>query len=158
VQRRGLGVEWQGGADTLTWLRRRREAARLAEVDAATLISEDRLTAYSEARQRQRDAQNADTIARVANDFARRTGKRNGLDTAAMAMGEDLPFRSCSVPDRRLVWADSQPGRQPHPVDPQDLASALAITAANGRITLTRSCPRSWRSGLWSTLSSRASL
>ncbi len=46
----------------LSWLRRRRERARQAEADAAALVAADRLAAYSEARQRQQDAHNAETF------------------------------------------------------------------------------------------------
>jgi hypothetical protein len=69
----------------LTWLRRRREDSRRAEADATALIAEDRLTAYSEARERQQDAHNAETFrhwGRVARAVARRNGKQIGLDTA----------------------------------------------------------------------------
>ena len=72
------------------WLRRRREDARRVEADAAALVAEYELAAYSEARQRQQDAHNAGTFAhwgRVALAVARLTGKRVGLDTATrMAM------------------------------------------------------------------------
>jgi hypothetical protein len=78
-----------------TWLRRRREEARLVEADAAALVAEYMLAAYSEARQRQQDAHNAETDAhwgRVALAVARITGKRVGLDTATR-MATDADYR-----------------------------------------------------------------
>ena len=78
----------------LPWFRRQREAARLAEADAATLIAEDPLSAYSEARRRQHDAQNAETSnhwGRVARATARRTGTGIGLDTSTH-MAQDADF------------------------------------------------------------------
>jgi hypothetical protein len=78
-----------------TWLRRRREDARRIEADAAALLAEYKLAAYSEARQRQQDAHNAVTFAhwgRVALAVARLTGKRVGLDTATR-MATDANFR-----------------------------------------------------------------
>ncbi len=79
----------------LTWLRRRREEAGRAEADAAELVAADPLRAYSEARQRQHDAHNAETFAhwgRVALAVARLTGKRIGLDTATR-MTTDADYR-----------------------------------------------------------------
>jgi hypothetical protein len=68
--------------------------ARRVEADAAALLAEYKHAAYSEARQRQRDAHNAVTFAhwgRVALAVARLTGKRVGLDTATrMAMDADF--------------------------------------------------------------------
>ena len=76
----------------LQWLRRRREAERLAQADAEALILAHGGRAYAEARWRQRDAVPPDGTAyagrtrahwrRVAQIVARMTGKRIGLDTA----------------------------------------------------------------------------
>ena len=76
----------------LRWLRRRREAERLAQADAEALIRDHGGRAYVEARWRQRDAILPDGTAcagrtrahwrRVAQIVARMTGKRGGLDTA----------------------------------------------------------------------------
>ncbi len=79
----------------LSWLRRRREDARRAEAHADILIAEDRLAAYSAARQRQQDAHNAETFAhwgRVALEVARKTGRRVGLDTGTMMAMDAEPF------------------------------------------------------------------
>jgi len=79
----------------LSWLRRRRENARRAEADAVTLIAEGRLGAYSEARQRQQDAHNAESFAhwgRVALAVARKTGRRVGLDTGTRMAMDAEPF------------------------------------------------------------------
>jgi hypothetical protein len=76
-------------------LRRWREQAKRAQTNAAAFVAADRLNAYSEARQRQHDAHNAETFAhwgRVTRAVARLTGKRIGLDTATrMAADADLP-------------------------------------------------------------------
>ena len=93
----------------LTWLRRRREKVQRAEADANALVAEDRLTAYSEARQRQQDAHSAESFAhwgRVARAVAQLTGKRIGLD-AATKMADEADF-SAAEPDqieelRRIV-------------------------------------------------------
>ena len=82
----------------LRWLAAGHGLAQVAaEADAETLIAEDRLTAYSEARQRQQDAHNAETFAhwgRVARAVGRMTGKRVGLDAATrMAMDADFNER-----------------------------------------------------------------
>jgi hypothetical protein len=92
----------------LTWLHRRREAARLAEEAAETLVAADRLRAYSQARQRQRDAHNTETFAhwgRVARAVARLTGKRIGLDTATrMAMeAEPASFADFTASEVGLI-------------------------------------------------------
>ena len=53
------------------------------------LIAENRLAAYSGARQRQQDAYNAETFAhwgRVALAVARKNGRRIGLDTGNLRM------------------------------------------------------------------------
>ena len=78
----------------LTWLRRRREKVRQAEAEARELVAEDRLRAYSEARQRQQDAHSAESFAhygRVARAVAWLTGKQIGLDTATR-MAEEAGF------------------------------------------------------------------
>jgi hypothetical protein len=70
----------------LTWLHRRRDASRLMEVEAVMLVVQYGLAAYSEARQRQQDAHNAETFAhwgRVAQVVAERTGERMALVTGA---------------------------------------------------------------------------
>jgi hypothetical protein len=81
------------------WLRRRREEARRIEADAAKLVAEYKLAAYSEARQRQQGAHNAEAFAhwgRVALIVARLTGKRVGLDTATR-MATDADYRGKRV-------------------------------------------------------------
>ena len=73
----------------LTWLHRRRDASRLVEVEAVTLVVQYGFAAYSEARQRQQDAHNANTFAhwgRVAQVVAERTGKRIALVTGAQGV------------------------------------------------------------------------
>ena len=81
----------------LQWLRRRRQAERLAQADAADHGAE----AYSEARQRERDVILPDGTThagrtpahwrRVVLIVARMTGKRVGLDTSTrMAADADL--------------------------------------------------------------------
>ena len=76
----------------LRWLRRRREAERLAQADAEAFIRDHGGRAYAEARWRQRDVVLPDGTThagrtpehwrRVAHIVARMTGKRIGLDTA----------------------------------------------------------------------------
>jgi len=76
----------------LQWLRRRRQAERLAQADAEALVRDHGGEAYSEARQRERDVTLPDGTThagrtpahwrRVALIVTRRTGKRVGLDTA----------------------------------------------------------------------------
>ena len=74
------------------WLRRRQQAERLAQADAAALVRDHGAEAYGEARQRERDVVLLDGTThagrtpahwrRVALIVARMTGKRVGLDTA----------------------------------------------------------------------------
>ena len=76
----------------LQWLRRRRQAERLAQADAEVLVRDHGAEAYTEARERERDVilPNGTTHAgrtpahwrRVALIVARMTGKRVGVDTA----------------------------------------------------------------------------
>ena len=85
----------------LSWLRRRRQAERLAQVDAEALIRDHGAGAYSEARQRERDVILPDGTThagrtpahwrRVALIVARLTGKRVGLDTSTR-MAADADF------------------------------------------------------------------
>src|SRR5271167_4374517 len=85
----------------LQWLRRRRQAERLAQADAEALIRDHGAEAYREARERERDVILTDGTThagrtpahwrRVALIVAKRTGKRVGLDTATrMAMDADF--------------------------------------------------------------------
>ena len=87
--------------EKMLWLRRRRQAERLAQADAAALIRDHGAEAYSEARQRERDVILPDGTThagrtpahwrRVALIVARMTGKRVGLDTSTrMAADADL--------------------------------------------------------------------
>ncbi len=86
------------------WLRRRREARRLAQADAEALYRDHGVDAYSEARKRERDGQTPERWSRVALAVARITGKQVGLDTATrMAMNADF-----SAPE-----AGSRPTREP---------------------------------------------
>jgi hypothetical protein len=82
------------------WFRRRREAARLANADAETLIRDHGGAAYWEARRRERDVilpdgtthqgHSAAHWRRVALVVAKRTGHTVGLDTATrMLMARD---------------------------------------------------------------------
>lgn len=108
----------------LFWFRRRREAVRLAEADAATLIAEDPLSAYSEARRRQHDAHNAETSnhwGRVARATARRTGKGVGLDTATR-MAEDADFGVLREP----ATPPPEPKAKRSPCDPQQEVDPIA--------------------------------
>jgi hypothetical protein len=78
------------------WLYRLREEARKADADALLLIAENRLRAYSEARQRQQDAHSAETFAhwgRVAIAVAQKTGKPIGVDTATRIVGDEAAER-----------------------------------------------------------------
>ncbi len=78
------------------------------------LVTADRLAAYSEARQRQQDAHNAETFAhwgRVARAVARLTGKRIGLDTATR-MTIEADFGDSREPATREY--------EPRKVDPID--------------------------------------
>ncbi len=85
----------------LLWLRRRRQAERLAQADAGALIRDHGGEACGEARQRERDGILPDGTThagrtpahwrRVALIIARMTGKRVGLDTSTrMAADVDL--------------------------------------------------------------------
>ena len=88
------------GGKLFSWLRRRREQAVRAEVEAAALLAADRATAVSEARQRQQDGQDADVFAhwdRVMRSVARLTGRQIGPDTATRVADE--PDMSAPEPD-----------------------------------------------------------
>ena len=77
----------------LQWLRRRRQAERLAQADAAASIRDHGAEAYGEARQRERDVVLPDGTThagrtpehwrRVALVVAKRTGHRVGLERDA---------------------------------------------------------------------------
>jgi hypothetical protein len=81
----------------LQWLRRRREAHRLAQADADALIRDHGVDAYIEARRRERDVVLLDGTTHagrtpehwrcVALVVAKMTGKRVGLDTATRMLG-----------------------------------------------------------------------
>ncbi len=78
----------------LQWLRRRRDARRLAQVDSEALVRDHGAEAYGEARRRERDVVLPDGTPH-ALIVARMTGKRVGLDSATrMAMD------SCSFSKR----------------------------------------------------------
>jgi hypothetical protein len=76
----------------LQWLRRRRQAERLAQADAEALVRDHGAEAYREARERERDVILPDGTThagrtpahwhRVALIVARMMGKRVGVDTA----------------------------------------------------------------------------
>jgi hypothetical protein len=69
----------------LSWLRLRREKAERIDAKARTLILAFGVDAYSEARQRERQAESAPVAEewrRVALVVAHKTEKRVGLDTA----------------------------------------------------------------------------
>ena len=76
----------------LQWLRRRRQAERLAQADAEALVRDHGAEAYREVRERERDVILPDGTThagrtpahwwRVALIVARMTGKRVGVDTA----------------------------------------------------------------------------
>ena len=76
----------------MPWLRRRRQADRLAQADAEALIRDHGGEAYTEARQRERDVILPDGTThagrtpahwrRVALIVAKRTGHKIGLDTS----------------------------------------------------------------------------
>jgi hypothetical protein len=97
----------------LRWLRRRRQAERLALADAEALIRDHGAEAYSEARERERDVilRDGTTHAgrtpahwrRVALIVAKRAGHKVGLDTATQ-MAKDADFS----PDRE------SPGSRAH--------------------------------------------
>ncbi len=109
----------------LQWLRRRRQAARLAQSDAEALIRDHGAEAYSEARHRERDVVLSDGTThagrtpahwrRVALIVAKRTGKGVWLDTATR-MAEDADF-----------LRDQRPGapRAPAPCSPVDPSDEL---------------------------------
>jgi hypothetical protein len=85
------------------WLRRRREARRLAEADANVLIREHGAYAYWEARRRERDVILPDGTTHqgrsaahwrgVALIVVNRTGHAIGADTATRMLGgrDDVP-------------------------------------------------------------------
>ncbi len=83
----------------LQWLRRRQEAHRLVQADAAALIRDHGAEAYGEARQRERDVVLPDGSThagrtpahwrRVALIVARMTGKRVGVDIATRMLEQD---------------------------------------------------------------------
>ncbi len=89
------------------WLRRRRQAERLAQADAEVLIKDHGGEAYGEARERECDVVLRDGTThagrtpahwrRVALIVARMTGKRIGLDTATR-MASDADFSDRSDP------------------------------------------------------------
>ena len=73
------------GSAILSWLRRRRERAERIDAKATALVRAFGVDAYSEARQRERQADGKATArewGRVALAVARKTSKRVGLDTA----------------------------------------------------------------------------
>ncbi len=78
----------------LSWLRSRRERAERIDAKAKALIRAFGADAYSEARHRERQADNeamAREWGRVALAVARLTGKRVGFDTATrMTMDADF--------------------------------------------------------------------
>ncbi len=101
----------------LRWLRRRRQAAHLAQADAEALVRDHGAEAYSEARQRERDVILPDGTThagrtpahwrRVALIVARMTGKRVGLDSVTrMAIDSDFSGRSELVERRSTRRAD----------------------------------------------------
>ena len=107
----------------LQWLRRRRQAERLAQADAEALIRDHGGEAYREARQRERDVILPDGTThagrtpahwrRVALIVAKRTGHKVGLDTSTR-MAKDAKFRrvksgdprSHSLPRRFTPWTN----------------------------------------------------
>ena len=107
----------------LSWLRRRRQAERLAQADAEALVRDHGAEAYGEARRRERDVILPDGTThagrtsahwrRVALIVAKRTGHKVGLDTATrMAKDADLS------PDRKS--RDPRPQDPSPPLDPLD--------------------------------------
>ena len=128
----------------LQWLRRRQQAARLAQADAEALIRDHGAEAWREARQRERDVILPDGTThagrmpahwrRVALIVANRTGHRVGLDTATR-MAKDADFS----PDQK----SGGPPAHVHspPPDPlKELKHSLAEVTAR-----TRTC----RTSLW---------
>jgi len=107
----------------LQWLRRRRQAERLAQADAEALVRDHGGEAYSEARQRERDVILPDGTThagrtpahwrRVALIVAHMTGKRVGVDTATR-MAKDADFS----PDRKS--GDPRPHDHSPPPRPLD--------------------------------------
>src|SRR5208337_1814341 len=80
----------------LSWLRRRRERAERIEAEAEALIRDLGDYAYSEARQREREASSiamAREWCRIAIAIARKSDKRVGFDTASR-MVSDVDFAS----------------------------------------------------------------
>ncbi len=101
----------------LQWLRRRRQAERLAQADAEALVRDHGAEAYREARERERDVILSDGTThagrtpahwrRVALIVGRLTGKRVGLDTATrMATDADV------LADRQSGGARKVPPRK----------------------------------------------
>ncbi len=93
----------------LSWLRRRRQAERLAQADAEALVREHGGAAYGEARRRERDVILPDGTThagrtpahwrRGALIVAHMTGKRVGVDTATRnAGGMKPPSRRVRLP------------------------------------------------------------
>jgi hypothetical protein len=89
-----LDREGKWGSAMLSWLRRRRERAERIDAQASALIRAFGVDAYSEARQRKRQAESAEAAQewrRIARVIAHKTGTRVGLDTATrMAMDADF--------------------------------------------------------------------
>jgi hypothetical protein len=102
----------------LQWLRRRRQAERLAQADAEALIHDHGAEAYSEARQRERDVVLADGTThagrtpahwrRVALIVAKRTGHKIGLDTSTR-MAMDADFSTDQEPGEPRAHVQSSP-------------------------------------------------
>jgi hypothetical protein len=107
----------------LQWLRRRRQAERLAQADAEALVRDHGAEAYREARERERDVILPDGTThagrtpahwrRVALIVAKRTGHKVGLD-AATRMAKDADFS----PDQES--RDPQPRTPSAPLRPLD--------------------------------------
>ncbi len=104
----------------LQWLRRRRQAVRLAQADAEALVRDHGTEAYREARERERDVILPDGTThagrtpahwRVALIAAKRTGHKVGLDTSTrMAMDTDLsPDRESRETQRRVPSSPLSP-------------------------------------------------
>ena len=100
----------------LSWLRRRRERAERIDGEAEALIRDFGVDAYSEARQREREASSSAMARewnRVALAIARKMGKRVGFDTAS-GMASDVDFAS-------FLETSASPPHAPVPdLDPLD--------------------------------------
>ena len=118
-----IDLERERGSEMLSWLRRRRQAERLAQADAEALIRDHGAEAYREARQRERDVILPDGTThagrtpahwrRVALIVARMTGKRRPryLDSHC---GRRRPFTRSKVrrpAGARPILAASPAGR-----------------------------------------------